>query len=86
MLKDEIIKFSVYGLSVWACVYVSIKVIGSLIMQILVFFSDSPDSVSSAGESTFPVLALYLVIPEFLIGAIGGWYLAEWIHEKIANR
>ena len=35
--------------------------------------------------SGFPMIVMYFWIPEIIIGSCAGWYLGEWITEKIEN-
>jgi len=82
-MKVVIYKTVTYVAAVILCAILFVKVGNELIVQMAMMYEGVSDRNLLAKDSGIAMIAIYALIPEALFGAIGGWYLAEWLSEKI---
>ena len=67
------------------CAIIFVKAGNELAVQIAMMLEGVSSRDLLEKDSGIVMIAIYLSIPEAIFGAIGGWYLAEWLVGKIWN-
>ena len=78
-----IYKTVIYSTSVILCIYVFMELGDELIIQVSMMVDGVSDRNLLDKESLAATIAVYALLPEGICGFIGGWYLADWVSEKI---
>ena len=84
-MSKLIYKSVIYTASVALCVILFVQLGGELIVQITMMFQDVSDRTMLDKHPVAAMIATYAILPEAIVGFISGWYLADWISEKIWN-
>ncbi len=82
-MKETLVKFAIYTLSVLASIFLFVKIGNEIFIQIAMLYEGVPERTLLPEESGLVHIGIYLLIPGTIIGAIGGWYLGEWLSGKI---
>ena len=82
-MKEALIKFAIYTSSVFAGIYLLVTIGHELFIQFVMLYEGVPERTLIPKESALVNVGIYLFIPEVIFGAIGGWYLAEWLSGKL---
>ena len=73
-MKETLVKFTIYILSLIVCVTLFVKVGSEIFVQIAMLYEGVPERDLLTKESGLAQVGIILLIPEILFGAIGGWY------------
>lgn len=82
-MSTLIYKAAIYTASVFLCIILFIQLGGELIVQITMVVEGASDRNLLDKDSGASMIAVYAILPETIVGFICGWYLADWISEKI---
>jgi hypothetical protein len=78
-----IYKAAIYTASVCLCIILFVQLGSELIVQIAMMIEGVSDRDLLDKESGAAIITVYAILAESIAGFISGWYLAEWISEKI---
>jgi len=82
-MNETLVKFIIYTLSISVCVVLFVKVGEEIFVQAAMLYEGVQERELLPKEGGLVQIGIVLLIPEILFGAIGGWYLGEWLSEKI---
>ena len=82
-MQNLIYKTVIYSAAVIFCIYVFMEIGDELIIRVAMLVDGVSDRNLLDKESFAATISVYALLPEGICGFIGGWYLADWISEKI---
>ena len=84
-MSTQIYKAAIYTTSVVLCIIFFVLLGSELIVQISMMIEGVSDRNLLDKVSGVGMITMYAILLETIGGFISGWYLADWISEKIWN-
>lgn len=82
-MKEILVKFTIYTVAVCIGVILFVKIGNEIFIQFVMLYEGVPERALIPEESSLVHVGIFLFIPGTIFGAIGGWYLAEWLSGKL---
>jgi len=84
-MKIQTLKFMIFSASIVLSSIVFIVVGSEIIVQLAMIILGVSDKNLIPEDAGIGMITVYGLIPEVIFGSITGWYIADWLCNKIWN-